>query len=164
VEPYPAHRFFPGFDAATLGTDCAFVEYPEETHGYAYGDTIRSEQWHILAYLREGLPLEPCYLDPTAGKIEGEGPFRNIVPPGAPEDALNQPDRGKNWDTSGCTLTEWDYDSYKDHNAGAMVKGAVILRINPMPAGFEEFDIANGGWAMIDAEEILIYGHGVTAK
>ncbi len=42
-----------------------------------------------------------------------------------------------------------------------MVKAAVILRINPMPDGFKEFDIQNGGWAMVDGAMILIYGHGV---
>jgi len=164
TEPFPAHRFFSGFGAADLGVDCGFVEYPAETHDYAYGDLIAGEQWHILAYEREGVALEASYLDPSSGRIEGEGPYRNIIPPGATDDALNQPDRGKNWDTSSCTLHEWDYLAAKDHNAGSMVKGAVILRINPMPTGCEEFDIINGGWAMVDAEEILIYGHGVEAR
>lgn len=163
TDPYPPHRFFPSFGVQDLGDDCAFVEYPADIHGYAYGDTIKDVQWHILAYERDGLPLEASYLDPVSGRIEGEGPYRNVIPPGAPDDALNQPDRGKNWDTSGCTLHEWDYMSDKDHNAGGMVKGAVILRIHPMPEGCEEFDIINGGWAMVDAEEILIYGHGVSA-
>jgi hypothetical protein len=164
TEPYPAHHFFSGLGTADLGVDCAFVEYPADTHGYTYGDLITDEQWHILAYEREGVPLDPAYVEPTSGRIDGEGPFRNVIPPAAADDALNQPDRGKNWDTSGCTLHEWDYLQAKDHNAGSMVKGAVILRINPMPAGFEEFDIINGGWAMVDAEQILIYGHGVNAR
>ena len=59
------------------------------------------------------------------------------------------------------TLNEWDYDFDKDHNAGGMVKGTVIIRLNPVPAGYEEFDIVNGGWALVDAGEILIYGHNV---
>jgi hypothetical protein len=163
---FPDHRFYPGFGVGDLGTDCAFVEYPDETYGLAYGDWIGAElgheQWHILAYEREGLPLESCYPDPVTGRIEGEGPFRNVIPPGSPNDDLNTPDRGKNVDVSGCTLTEWNYGYEKDHNAGSMVKGAVIIRINPMPGGCEEFDIINGGWAMIDAGVILIYGHNVT--
>lgn len=164
TELFPTHRFYPGFGTAELGVDCAFVEYPAQTHGYVYGEQITDEQWHILAYEREGLALEPSYLDPASGRINGEGPLRSVIPPGASDDALNQPDRGKNWDTSGCTMPEWDYLAAKDHNAGAMVKGAVILRINPMPTGCEEFDIINGGWAMVDAEQILIYGHGVDAR
>ena len=165
---YPDHRFYPGFGAEDLGTDCAFVEYPDETYGLAYGEwigvEIGHEQWHILAYEREGLPLESCYLDPITGRIEGEGPFRNVIPPGSMTDDLNTPDRGKNVDVSGCTLPEWNYDYEKDHNAGSMVKGAVIIRINPMPGGCEEFDIIYGGWAMIDAGVILIYGYNVTGE
>jgi hypothetical protein len=162
---YPDHRFWTGFDVETLGADCAFVEYPQETYGLGHGAWIGQEighqQWHILAFEREGLPLESSYLDPVTGKILGEGPFRNVVPPGSDNDDLNTPDRGKNQDVTGCTLREWDFDGNKDHNAGSMVKGIVIIRINPMPSGCEEFDIQNGGWALIDDEAILIYGHGV---
>ncbi|MFH1279246.1 MAG: GEGP motif-containing diheme protein [Candidatus Eisenbacteria bacterium] len=164
TDPFPSHRFFSGLGVESLGDDCAFVEYPADVHGYAYGDTIANEQWHIMAYERDGLALEASYLDPSSGRINGEGPFRNVIPPGATDDALNRPDRGKGWDTSGCTMHEWDYAFETDHNAGSMVKGAVILRIEPMPEGCEEFDIINGGWAMVDAEEILIYGHGVNAE
>ena len=77
---------------------------------------------------------------------------------------VNRPDRGKNWDTSGCPADGWNYVSDKDHNAGRMVKGVVIIRINPMPDGCEEFDIINGGWAMIDEGSILIYGHNVEGE
>ena len=45
-----------------------------------------------------------------------------------------------------------------------MIKGVVIIRINPMPEGCEEFDIINGGWALIDERTILIYGHGVPSE
>jgi len=162
---YPDHRFWTGFDIDALGADCAFVEYPAETYGLGHGDWIGPvtghEQWHILAYERDGLPLETSYLDPVTGKIIGEGPFRNVIPPGSDDDDLNTPDRGKNQDNTGCTLREWDFDGDKDHNAGSMVKGAVIIRINPMPTSCEEFDIMNGGWAYIDEEAILVYGHGV---
>ncbi len=165
TEQFPDHRFYPGFGVGDLGADCAFVEYPDETYDLGYGDWIGlklgHEQWHILAYEREGLPLEESYLDPVSGRIQGEGPFRNIIPPGSGDDVLNTPDRGKDWNTSGCTLHEWDYHFEKDHNAGSMVKGAVIIRINPMPEGYEEFDIINSGWAMINEGVILIYGHNV---
>lgn len=166
TEQYPDHRFYPGFGVDDLGPDCAFVEYPPETWGLGYGDWIGTElgheQWHIIAYRRDGQLLEPSYPDPVSGRIEGEGPFRNIIPPGSEVDSLNTPDRGKNQDVAGCTMPRWDFNGDKDHNAGAMVKGSVIIRINPMPAGCEEFDIINGGWALIDEAAILIYGHNVT--
>ncbi len=161
---YPPHRFFSGLGVEDLGSECAFVEYPAETYDYAYGDEISDAQWHILAYARDGHPLDSSYLDPTTGRIVGEGPFRNIMPPASGDDARNRPDRGRNRDTSGCTTSEWNYDDSKDHNAGSMVKAAVIIRIQPMPEGCEEFDIINGGWAMVDAEQILIYGHGVEVE
>jgi len=165
TQQYPDHRFFSGFGVNDLGADCAFVEYPDQTYGLGYGAWIGQElghqQWHILAYEREGAPFEKVYLDPTSGKINGEGPLRNIVPPGSDDDELNTPDRGKNSDTSGCTMHEWDYNYDKDHNQGAWNKGTVIVRINPMPEGCEEFDIMNGGWALIDEESLIIYGHNV---
>ncbi len=168
TDQYPDHRFYSGFGVEDLGTDCAFVEYPAETYGLGNGDWICQETgqelWHILAYEREGLPLESCYLDPVSGKINGEGPLRNIIPPGSADDDLNRPDRGKNQDTAGCTLSEWNFGNDNDHNAGSMVKGTVIIRINPMPTGCEEFDIINGGWAMIDEGSVLIYGHNVTSE
>jgi hypothetical protein len=165
---YPDHRFWRGFDVDELGADCAFVEYPQETYGLGHGEYIGPEtgfeQWHMLAWEREGLPLEKSYLDPVTGKIIGEGPFRNVIPPGSGNDDLNTPDRGKNQDVTGCTMHEWDYSYDKDHNAGSMIKAVVIIRINPMPEGCEEFDIMNGGWALVDEEAILIYGHGVPAQ
>lgn len=168
TDEYPDHRFYAGFGAEDLGNDCAFVDYPANTHELAdldfIGATLDQAFWHILAYDRDGTTLATSYLDPVTGRIVGEGPYRNVVPPGYDEDGLNAPDRGKYEDTTGCTLPEWDYDSLKDHNAGAMVKGVVIIRINPMPEGYEEFDIGNGGWAMVEAGEILVYGHGVTGE
>ena len=165
---YPDHRFWTGFGVDDLGADCAFVEYPTETYGLGHGDWIGSsagfEQWHILAYQRDGIALERSYMDLVSGRIVGEGPFRNVVPPGSDNDEFNTPDRGKNQDNSGCTLSEWDFDGDKDHNAGGMVKGVVIIRINPMPVGCEEFDIINGGWAFVDSQTILVYGRGVTSQ
>jgi hypothetical protein len=162
TKEYPKHRFYSGFGVADMGADCAFVEYPKNTYGLAYGQEIPDVQWHVLAFQRDGLPIEPSSLDPVSGKINGEGPFRNIIPPASSDPDLNTPDRGRNADTSGCTMHEWDYNAAKDHNATRMVKGAVILRIQPMPDGCEEFDLINGGWAMIQDQSLLIYGHGVS--
>jgi len=43
------------------------------------------------------------------------------------------------------------FDEAADHNAGSMVRGVVAIRI----------DYMNGGWAYIDAGQLIIYGHGV---
>ncbi len=47
------------------------------------------------------------------------------------------------------------------HNAGSMVRGVIAIRIDPMPAGFEEVDYMNGGWAYVDGRQLIVYGHGV---
>ncbi len=122
TQQFPAHRFFGGFGVADLDANCAFVEYPANTYSYASGDFIGDEQWHLLAYEREGQPLESSYLDPVTGRVIGEGSYRNVIPPGATDDALNQPDRGQNWDISGCTLPEWNYQSAKDTTRAAWSK------------------------------------------
>jgi hypothetical protein len=54
----------------------------------------------------------------------------------------------------------WDYDKNLDHNAGKSVRGVVVIRVNPMPAGLEEYDTTNG-WSLITEEKIVIYGYGV---
>ena len=42
-----------------------------------------------------------------------------------------------------------------------MVRGVVAIRVNPMPEGYEEFDHMNGGWAYVDAKELIVYGKGI---
>ena len=45
-----------------------------------------------------------------------------------------------------------------------MVRGVVVIRVNPLQDGVEDFDYRYGGWAFIDSESVLVYGHGVTAR
>lgn len=91
------------------------------------------------------------YLDPVSGRIEGEGPLRIVVPQVTP----GAPDRGSSYSPSNCG-DGFDYDQTKDHNAGSMVRAVVALRINPMPARVEEFDHMNGGWAYVDAGQLVV--------
>jgi hypothetical protein len=158
LDAFPAGLYTSGLDTATLGTECGFVQYPDVLpDGLVDGGEIPGEQWLLLAYERDGLPMDPSNLDITSGRINGEGPFRVIVPQSEP----GSPDRGSNYSPTTCD-DGWDYDASKDHNAGAMVRGVVGIRVNPLPAGYEDFDYYNGGWAYIDAESIIVYGHGVT--
>lgn len=161
---FPAHQFFSGLGLGTppggYDATCAFVQYPANTYSYGNGAFITDQQWHIIAYLREGLPLDPSYLDPTTGKINGEGPFRNVIPPNKADPTLMQPDRGSKVPV-GCPDSQWNYKSAKDHNAGRMAKGAIIIRISPMPTNCEQFDYMSGGFALIDSESMLIYGNSV---
>jgi hypothetical protein len=54
----------------------------------------------------------------------------------------------------------WDFNAKIDHNAGACVRGACVIRVNPAPAGLEEYDWKNG-WTLITEQKIVVYGHGV---
>jgi hypothetical protein len=157
---YPSQLFHAGLDTATLGTVCGFVEYPDTLPtGLTDGVAIPGDFWLDIAYQREGLPLDVSTLDPVAGKINGEGPLRLVVPQTTP----GKPDRGSKFSPTDCADGN-DFDNAKDHNAGDMVRGVVAIRVNPLPAGVEDFDTRYGGWAFIDSESVMVYGHGVTAK
>ena len=38
------------------------------------------------------------------------------------------------------------YAAAADHNAGGTVRDVIAIRVNPLPAGHEDFDYRNGGW------------------
>lgn len=69
-----------------------------------------------------------------------------------------RPDRSVKSDKYG---DGWDYRDTLDHNAGFCVRGAVAVRINPMPAGYEEFDWKNG-WPLVTERRLVIFGKGVS--
>ena len=157
LQSYPKGEFYWGLDPDGLGTECGFVTYPPDLpEGLGHGDEIPDDQWLILAYERDGEAVEPSYLDPTSGKINGSGPLRIVVPQTVP----GMPDRGSQYSPTSCD-DGYDFDDTKDHNAGLMVRGVIAIRVNPMPEGYEEFDHMNGGWAYVDAGQLILYGAGI---
>jgi hypothetical protein len=131
--------------------------YPDSLpEGLSDGSLLLGEQWLMLGYERNGLPLETSDLDVTEGRIVGEGPLRLVVPQENP----GMPDRGSRLSPSDCG-DGFDFRADADHNAGSMVRGVIAIRIDPMPVGVEGFDHMNGGWAYVDAGQLIIYGHGV---
>jgi hypothetical protein len=133
--------------------------YPDPLpEGLIGGADIPDEQWLMLDYERDGGPMDPCTLDSESGKIHGEGPLRFIVPQSKP----GKPDRGSQYSPTQCG-DGYDHDEAEDHNSGDMVRGVIIVRVNPLPAGTEDFDYRNGGWAYIDQPSVLVYGYGITA-
>ena len=155
---YPSGQFHWGLGLDGLGAECGFVTYPATApEGLSHGDTIPDALWLTLAYARDGEPMEVSYLDPTSGKINGDGPLRIVVPQEVP----GAPDRGSTYSPTSCG-DDHDYDDNKDHNAGLMVRGVIAIRVNPVPEGFEEFDHMNGGWAFVDAGQLVLYGAGIT--
>lgn len=154
---FPQPIFYSGLDIDTLGADCGFVSYPEKMpEGLSDGAPIDGEHWLLLAYERDGMPMEVSYLDVVEGKIMGDGPLRIVVPQSEP----GKPDRGLKYSPTDCN-DGFDFNENANHNAGDMVRGVIAIRIDPMPAGVEEFDYMNGGWAYIDAKQLIIYGHNV---
>jgi len=136
------------------------VNYPPAAQipaGLADLGTIPDPQWLQLAWWRDGGDMVASELDPVSGKINGEGPYRLVQPQSNP----GTPDRGSSY-----SPTTWgdgyDYLGSKDHNAGNCVRGVVAIRVNPMPAGFEEYDWKNGGWALIAGKKLILYGLGVS--
>ncbi|MCJ7626897.1 MAG: hypothetical protein MUO50_00790 [Longimicrobiales bacterium] len=154
---FPQPFFYSGLDVESMESGCGWVVYPESTpDGLSDGSPVPGEHWLMLAYERNGVSLDTAKLDAKEGKIVGEGPLRIVVPQENP----GKPDRGSEFSPSGCG-DGFDFRADADHNAGSMVRAVVAIRIDPMPVGVEEFDYMNGGWAYVDAGQIILYGHGI---
>jgi hypothetical protein len=141
-----------------------FVHYPESIPpGVTDGKEIPATPWLLLAFEREGKPLETSAYEKGTGRLVGEGPYRLVKPQ---RDPMGDPSKPGRPDRSARATTYgdgWDYNKAIDHNAGLCVRGATVIRINPMPAGFEEYDWKNS-WSLIRERRIVIYGRGVTKK
>jgi hypothetical protein len=160
TKDFPQGIYYAGLDNATLGAECGFVQYPDKLpSGLTSGKAIPDTQRLLLAYERDGQAMEVCSLDHKLGQINGEGPYRVVVPQTTP----GEPDRGSKYSPTTCNDGH-DYDGSKDHNAGAMVRGVIAVRVNPLPAGYEDFDYKYGGWAYVKDAALLVYGHGVKTQ
>ena len=45
---------------------------------------------------------------------------------------------------------------------GAMVRGVTAVRVDPLPAGYEDFDHKNDGWPLVYQDSVIVYGHGIS--
>ena len=104
----------------------------------------------ILALRREGQDLVTGVLN-DQNKLDGEGPFRVVVPQVVPC-APDQPSTRSNAERI------WPYVPTWDHNAGACSRTATIIKVEPLPEGTTDIDLMEAGWAYVDQQKIIVYG------
>jgi hypothetical protein len=152
---YPTGVFYAGLDDAGLGEGIGIVDYPDRApfEALANGDAIPDKLYLLLAYERNFEPFTVSKIDPEDFKIRGEGPFRSIRPQTEP----SKPDRG----TRHALGDEYDYVDSFDHNAGDNVRGVTVIRIDPMPPEYEEFDAMNASWRFLEQGKLVLYGFGI---
>lgn len=142
--------YVPGFD----DPDRRFVTYPSPLPmTWRDKEEIPDPLWLMIAYGCGGKALDPARYEADTGRLSGTGPYRIIAPQNRP----GRPDRGSN---SKRYNDGWDFDESLDHNAGKGVRGVCVIRINPVPLGYEEYDWRNG-WSLVQDKAIVIYGHSV---
>jgi hypothetical protein len=148
VGPYPYGYYFGGLD---------FVEYSFVPNHLVNGNQIPDKLYMLLGYLRDGDPLTKGRLvpdnptNPTRLVLDGEGPYRLIVP----QKIAGSPDRPS---TSSPVGDKWDYDKNKDHNAGSSVRSVTAIRVEPLPEGTTDPGWTEGGWNLVDQAKLVIYG------
>ncbi|MBN1834158.1 MAG: hypothetical protein JW896_18825 [Deltaproteobacteria bacterium] len=121
--------------------------------GWEDGEEIPDPLWLMIAYSREGEFLPPAHYEADTGRLSGAGPYRMIAPQNRP----GRPDRGSK---SKRYNDRWDFDESLDHNAGKGVRGVCVIRVNPVPEGYEEYDWRNG-WSLVQDKKMIIYGHSI---
>jgi hypothetical protein len=127
------------------------------------GLELPATPWLLLAYERDGKPLDVAQYEKGTGRLKGEGPYRLVMPQRYAKGDSSKPGRPDRSVKSKVYGDGWDFDKDLDHNAGSCIRGATVIRINPMPAGFEEYDWKNG-WPLVQARQIVIFGKGVPVK
>lgn len=162
--PFPQGFFYGGLDPLK-DKERGFVRYPQSIPaGLTDGKKIPGEPWLLLAFERNGEPLDASQYEKGTGRLAGEGPYRLVKPqrdltagdsskPGRPDRSIRSKVFGDGW----------DFHKEIDHNAGSCVRGATVIRVNPMPKGVEEYDWKNG-WPLVEGRQIVIFGRGVAGK
>jgi len=158
--PFPQGYYYDS-PLAIADPEMALLERPEAVPpGLSNGKRIPNALWLMLAYEREGKPLDASVYEKATGKLVGEGPYRLVKPQShvmGDRRMPGRPDRSVNAKTFG---DGWDYSDRIDHNAGGGARGACVIRVNPVPEGYEEYDWKNG-WPLIGEKKVVIYGRGV---
>ena len=161
--PFPKPYFY-----AAPGTiqdqEKVFVHYPEKIpSGILDGKEIPMIPWLLLAFEREGKLLDTAQYEKGTGRLAGEGPYRLVKPQRSMAGDASRPGRPDRSIKSKTFGDSWDFEKALDHNSGSCVRGTTVIRVNPMPAGVEEYDWKNG-WPLVAERKLVIFGRGVPKK
>jgi hypothetical protein len=141
-----------------------FVKYPKSIpSGVQDGKEIPTAPWLLLAFARDGKPLSSAQYEKGTGCLNGEGPYRLVKPQRDVKGDATKPGRPDRSVKSKTFGDGWDFDKNLDHNAGFCTRGATVIRVNPIPSGFEEYDWKNG-WPLVAERKIIIFGKGIPQK
>jgi hypothetical protein len=150
---YPPATYYYDVEADQNLTEYGWCDYSAPScSGRSHGESISVNGGlkALLAYQREGVALDPGVLT-DENKLDGEGPFRVVVPQKYPE----APDQSS---TSDDQEVIWPYVNEWDHNAGSCSRSATIIKVEPLPEGTTDIDILEAGWKYVDQEKIIVYG------
>lgn len=150
---YPPATYYYDIQADQNKTDIGWCDYSAPScTGRSHGDPISVSGGlkAILAYQRGGVLLDPGLLN-NENKLDGEGPFRVVVPQKYPE----APDQSSK---SGDQEVIWPYVYEWDHNAGSCTKSVTIIKVEPLPEGTTDIDVLEAGWSYVDQGKIIVYG------
>ena len=141
---YPRGSFFPGLP---------WVSYPAGPK-LRPGEPLPGTPCALLAFRREGAALAPGHLAKKPDgrlTVDGEGPYRLIVPqavPSVPDQPSNRSDPAK----------PHPFDGSLDHNGGVCVRSIVALRVEPLPPGAADLDWSREGWHLVETGGLVVYG------
>ncbi len=141
-----------GLGREDLG-ECGWVGYGGEN--LKEGESLPAAQF-ILAFKKNGKKLTHAVFNPKTGKINGEGPFRCILP----QSKFSPPDISE-YATQECVEKvdpRYRYNEKYEKNADFAVKAVTAIRINPLPDGRQDFPWQEEALRYLSEEKILIYG------
>ncbi|MHC1697021.1 MAG: GEGP motif-containing diheme protein [Geobacteraceae bacterium] len=152
---YPAATYYYNAAADRSKNPGGWCDYRSPaTKGLSQGAAI---QVHgglklLLALRSEGKDLPPGRLGPdNALARNSQGPFCLVAPQKTPGPPDQPSTRSKN-------NVIWPYDPHLDHNGGSSTKCTTIIKVEPLPDGTTDIDVAERGWAYIEQEKIILYG------
>lgn len=152
---YPAATYYYDAAADQSKNPGGWCDYRSPaTKGLRQGETIEVHGGLklLLALRSSGKDLQPGRLDPgNALARNSQGPFSVVAPQKSP----GPPDQKS---TKSNSNVIWPYDPNFDHNGGSSTKCVTVIKIEPLPAGTTDIDVAETGWAFIEQEKIILYG------